>query len=206
MAYDFIGMNDDDTAGANELQQKVCVLTLRYRTLLHAVSQKMRLLEDAKREVPESNQREHTHNQTAREAEFQTHASLEDVVEKDICYSQQMETATATCHRERSRSLSNLVICTGQTITQVIPGVLSNLPSDCQVVNARGGSMIPAFTDCHMHLSGAVRSSLAVDLSNTTSLADAISFLVVRSKQCQLDEWVISADMNEDLWSAMILM
>jgi hypothetical protein len=80
MTYEFVGTNDDDTAVLNELYSKVCVLTLRYRTLLQAFSQKMRLLEDAKRaeriegiRVPGGPRRG---EQAVRGAEVQTHAGV----------------------------------------------------------------------------------------------------------------------------------
>jgi predicted amidohydrolase YtcJ len=83
------------------------------------------------------------------------------------------------------------VLCT-DTITEVTPGPTASLPPHCEVIDAQGGSVIPAFTDVHMHFSGVVRHSAAVDLSVARSLSDAVSLLLARSAISPADGWVSS--------------
>jgi predicted amidohydrolase YtcJ len=92
------------------------------------------------------------------------------------------------------------ILCSGGTITSVVAGTPTNLPSDIEVIDAKGGSIIPAFTDCHMHFSGLIRCSLAVDLAQTQSLSHAIELLLERSKIVRPDEWVIGVNVNENQW------
>jgi predicted amidohydrolase YtcJ len=92
------------------------------------------------------------------------------------------------------------VVCTGGTITSVVAGMPDALGPEVEVIDARGGSIIPAFTDCHMHFSGAVRSSHAVDLADTKSLDHAVRLLLERAKASGPDDWVIGVNMNENAW------
>jgi predicted amidohydrolase YtcJ len=88
--------------------------------------------------------------------------------------------------------------CTSR-ITSITPGAPLSLPSDCQLLDAKGGSVIPAFTDVHQHFSASSHknSSKFVLLQNAQSLSEAIN-LLLRSEIAKLGDWIVGFSLNHN--------
>jgi predicted amidohydrolase YtcJ len=93
------------------------------------------------------------------------------------------------------------LICNDRVV-EVIAGApdLSQF-SGCQVVDARGGSVIPAFTDSHVHFSGLVRMMSAVDLTEAHSKEDLIALLLARSRERPPGDWLYGIKFNNSVWA-----
>jgi predicted amidohydrolase YtcJ len=92
------------------------------------------------------------------------------------------------------------VLCNDH-ITEIIPGPSPTLPAGISVIDARGGTVIPAFTDSHIHFSASVRTAQAVDLTPAKCAADVVSLLLARSGTASPDEWVYGVKMNPNRWA-----
>jgi predicted amidohydrolase YtcJ len=91
------------------------------------------------------------------------------------------------------------VLCS-DLITSVIPGPLPTLPPNIEILDARGGTVIPAFTDSHVHFSCVARLAKAVDLSVAKSQSDAVRLLLERSAIVPPNAWIMGVKMNNNLW------
>ncbi len=69
-----------------------------------------------------------------------------------------------------------------------------------EVVDARGGTVIPAFTDSHFHCSAYARQKLGVNLSETHSLEEAVQLLRKASQERDPKEWIYGIGLNENNW------
>jgi predicted amidohydrolase YtcJ len=97
------------------------------------------------------------------------------------------------------------VIIEAGVIKSVIPGPLPDA-IDCPVIDAKGGSILPAFTDVHVHFSQVVKFNLSVDLARTKSKAEAIDLLLERSRAINdPTQWIVGMNLQEEKWSEPVL-
>ena len=68
------------------------------------------------------------------------------------------------------------------------------------VLDAKGGSVIPSFTDAHVHCASYVRQKLGVDLSRTTSMEEALDLLRKAAEEKRPDQWIYGKGLNENNW------
>jgi predicted amidohydrolase YtcJ len=96
--------------------------------------------------------------------------------------------------------------CTNH-INSVCHGVSVTIPTDAEVFDAKGGSVIPAFTDVHQHFSACAHkdSSKFVRLDGAHSLAEAINLLIDRSQTTLPGEWIIGTTLNHNQFTVRTL-
>ena len=91
------------------------------------------------------------------------------------------------------------VLCEKGLIVRVDAGDL-DVDGPCEVIDARGGAVIPAMTDCHCHVHGAARMCAGVDLFDCRSKAEALARLIEYARTKGQDEWIVGNRANENLW------
>jgi predicted amidohydrolase YtcJ len=91
------------------------------------------------------------------------------------------------------------MVCT-DVVTSVSPGCPTAIPIDAEVLEAKGGSVIPAFTDVHQHFAFSVRrgTSKFVRFEAARSLAEAMNLLICRSAALKAGEWVVAIGFNHN--------
>jgi predicted amidohydrolase YtcJ len=72
-------------------------------------------------------------------------------------------------------------------------------------LDAKGGSVIPAFTDCHFHFSSLVRTSKFIILTETKSLHEVLALIENHAKTAPPDELIIATRFNHNVWSPPVL-
>jgi predicted amidohydrolase YtcJ len=91
------------------------------------------------------------------------------------------------------------LVCSDRIIS-IHRGTNMSIPDCATILDAKGGSVIPAFTDVHQHFSASVlqRSSKFVLLDGAHSLAEAVSTLITRSQTTAADEWIVGVQLNHN--------
>jgi predicted amidohydrolase YtcJ len=91
------------------------------------------------------------------------------------------------------------MVCT-DVIISVSPGYPTTIPIDAEVLEAKGGSVIPAFIDVDQHFAVSVRrgTSKLVRFEAVRSLAAAINLLICRSAALKPGEWVVAIGFNHN--------
>lgn len=69
-----------------------------------------------------------------------------------------------------------------------------------EVIDAGGGTLLPAFTDSHTHFLGLVRKGHEVDLSSCRSLAEALRLIARKVEQVAPGQWVTGGGWNRNRW------
>ncbi len=69
-----------------------------------------------------------------------------------------------------------------------------------RVVDLKGGTVLPGFTDSHQHLSGVGLREMTLNLEGTTSLDDLLAKLKARVDQAKPGEWVTGRGWIETHW------
>lgn len=69
-----------------------------------------------------------------------------------------------------------------------------------RVVDLKGNTVLPGFTDSHQHLSGVGQREMTLNLEGTTSLADFLSKVKARVDQAKPGEWVTGRGWIETHW------
>jgi predicted amidohydrolase YtcJ len=69
-----------------------------------------------------------------------------------------------------------------------------------RVVDLRGNTVLPGFTDAHQHLSGVGQREMTLNLEGTTSLDDLLAKVKVRVDQTKPGEWVTGRGWIETHW------
>src|ERR1044072_2348064 len=59
-----------------------------------------------------------------------------------------------------------------------------------RVVDLKGNTVLPVFTDAHQHLSGVGQREMTLNLEGTTSLEDLLAKVKARVRQAKPGEWV----------------
>jgi predicted amidohydrolase YtcJ len=98
-----------------------------------------------------------------------------------------------------TRVLGSVIIESGR-ITSLIPGP-PPASLDCPVLDAKRGSVLPAFTDPHAHCSQLARFKTAVDLFETKSKEEAIDLLFKKSQGTDPNQWIVGTKAQEGSWT-----
>jgi len=70
-----------------------------------------------------------------------------------------------------------------------------------RVVDLKGGTVLPGFTDSHQHLSGVGQREMTLNLEGTTSLEDLLAKVKARVDQAKSGEWVTGRGWIETHWA-----
>jgi predicted amidohydrolase YtcJ len=70
-----------------------------------------------------------------------------------------------------------------------------------RVVDLKGNTVLPGFTDSHQHLSGVGQREMTLNLEGTTSLADFLAKVKERVDQTKPGEWVTGRGWIETHWA-----
>src|SRR5215213_4647398 len=71
---------------------------------------------------------------------------------------------------------------------------------ETRVVDLKGNTVVPGFTDSHQHLSGVGQREMTLNLEGTTSLADFLAKVKARVDQAKPGEWVTGRGWIETHW------
>lgn len=71
---------------------------------------------------------------------------------------------------------------------------------ETRVVDLKGNTVLPGFTDSHQHLSGVGQREMTLNLEGTTSLADLLAKLKERVDQTKPGDWVTGRGWIETHW------
>ena len=69
-----------------------------------------------------------------------------------------------------------------------------------RVVDLKGSTALPGFTDSHQHLSGVGQREMTLNLEGTTSLEDLLAKVKARVDQAKPGEWVTGRGWIETHW------
>jgi predicted amidohydrolase YtcJ len=69
-----------------------------------------------------------------------------------------------------------------------------------RVVDLKGSTVLPGFTDSHQHLSGVGQREMTLNLEGTTSLEDLLAKVKARVDQAKPGEWVTGRGWIETHW------
>jgi predicted amidohydrolase YtcJ len=72
--------------------------------------------------------------------------------------------------------------------------------TNTRVVDLKGSTVLPGFTDSHQHLSGVGQREMTLNLEGTTSLDDLLAKLKTRVDQAKPGEWVTGRGWIETHW------
>jgi len=72
--------------------------------------------------------------------------------------------------------------------------------TNTRVVDLKGNTVLPGFTDSHQHLSGVGQREMTLNLEGTTSLDDLLAKLKARVDQAKPGEWVTGRGWIETHW------
>ncbi|HEY6217051.1 MAG TPA: amidohydrolase family protein, partial [Pyrinomonadaceae bacterium] len=72
--------------------------------------------------------------------------------------------------------------------------------ANTRVVDLKGNTVLPGFTDSHQHLSGVGQREMTLNLEGTTSLDDLLAKLKARVDQAKPGEWVTGRGWIETHW------
>ncbi|HXS02816.1 MAG TPA: amidohydrolase, partial [Pyrinomonadaceae bacterium] len=72
--------------------------------------------------------------------------------------------------------------------------------TNTRVVDLKGNTVLPGFTDAHQHLSGVGQREMTLNLEGTTSLNDLLAKVKARVDQAQPGQWVTGRGWIETHW------
>lgn len=90
------------------------------------------------------------------------------------------------------------ILCIG-TLTQVLLECGGAESSD--VVHLKGRFVMPGFNDAHVHLGGAGRDKLTLDLRGATSVADIQKLVDAAVLRHKLGEWIVGSGWDQSRWA-----
>src|ERR1041385_5971942 len=73
--------------------------------------------------------------------------------------------------------------------------------ANTRVVDLKGNTVLPGFTDAHQHLSGVGQREMTLNLEGTTSLEDLLAKVKARVDQAKPGEWVTGRGWIETHWA-----
>ena len=76
--------------------------------------------------------------------------------------------------------------------------------TNTRVVDLKGNTVLPGFTDSHQHLSGVGQREMTLNLERTTSLEDLLAKLKERVDQAQPGKWVTGRGWIETHWKPAV--
>lgn len=90
------------------------------------------------------------------------------------------------------------ILCIG-TLTQVLLECGGAESSD--VVHLHGRFVMPSFNDAHVHVGGAGRDKLTLNLSDATSVADIQKLVEAAVDSHKLGEWIVGSGWDQTRWA-----
>ena len=72
--------------------------------------------------------------------------------------------------------------------------------TNTRIVDLKGSTVLPGFTDAHQHLSGVGQREMTLNLEGTTSLQDLLAKVKARVDQAQPGQWVTGRGWIETHW------
>ncbi len=84
---------------------------------------------------------------------------------------------------------------------------LRNLPEFAAAIplNAQGGTILPAFTDSHVHLASAARHRFGLNCSGTTSREEVLEMIREEARKREPGQWIYGILLNEQNWKNPVL-
>src|ERR1043165_8609399 len=76
--------------------------------------------------------------------------------------------------------------------------------ANTRVVDLKGNTVLPGFTDAHQHLSGVGQREMTLNLENTTSLDDLLAKVKARVDQTKPGDWVTGRGWIETHWQPAV--
>src|ERR1044072_4605444 len=76
--------------------------------------------------------------------------------------------------------------------------------TNTRVIDLKGNTVLPGFTDSHQHLSGVGQREMTLNLEGTTSLEDLLAKVKARVNQAKPGEWVTGRGWIETHWQPPI--
>src|ERR1700752_4868989 len=73
--------------------------------------------------------------------------------------------------------------------------------TNTRIVDLKGNTVLPGFTDAHQHLSGVGQREMTLNLEGTTSLSDLLAKVKARVDQAKPGEWVTGRGWIETHWN-----
>ena len=83
--------------------------------------------------------------------------------------------------------------------------IKSLLASDGEARDLRGRTVLPGFTDCHVHFVEYARRLTRIDLSGIVSRAEAIRRVAERAQRARPGEWLLGGGWDRNLWDNLRL-
>lgn len=85
-------------------------------------------------------------------------------------------------------------------------GTLSNVLLECggadstEAVQLHGRLVLPGFNDAHVHIGGAGRDKLSVELNDASSLEDMLKLIEKAVSKHKLGEWIVGSGWDQTRW------
>lgn len=73
--------------------------------------------------------------------------------------------------------------------------------TNTRVIDLKGNTVLPGFTDAHQHLSGVGQREMTLNLEGTTSLQDLLAKVKARVDQAQPGQWITGRGWIETHWN-----
>ncbi len=107
----------------------------------------------------------------------------------------------------QNQPLVDAVGMRGEKIVSVgsLEDVKQAMGEKCTVIDLKGNTLLPGFTDCHMHPMGFINHLLNPDLTDVKSLIELQSQLKDESKRRNEDEFIIAYNFSEEKFDNAIL-
>lgn len=103
---------------------------------------------------------------------------------------------------ELKPNAGSVLICGDKIYAVGETSELDKLPEarNAVVIDLNGVTVVPGFSDCHIHVLTSAKAMHSVDTSTATSLDDVLSMLRERSACISADEWIYATMLNETGW------
>jgi opacity protein-like surface antigen len=89
------------------------------------------------------------------------------------------------------------IIFTGSTVE-----VKKFISASTQVIDVKGGTVIPGLVDSHTHVAGLGAKLERVDLTNAKNEQEAVALVAARTKDVPAGDWIIGQDWDEGAWAS----
>jgi len=76
--------------------------------------------------------------------------------------------------------------------------------TNTRVIDLKGNTVLPGFTDAHQHLSGVGQREMTLNLEGTTSLQDLLAKVKARVDQAQPGQWITGRGWIETHWEPSV--
>lgn len=97
---------------------------------------------------------------------------------------------------------SEMLVRNGRIVSLDGKGLTSgcNRLEDCEVISLNGESVVPGFSDSHIHLSTLARGKMALNLEGAESKEQLLEMVRAKAKEISADAWIYGVCFNETRW------